>query len=198
DLGRTDLAGDVAPVDQHPRADQRDRGPVQHGLEPRSVVGLHPGLPHRPRQGAVESTRAHEAEPQPPRQLPRHGGLARSRWAVDRDHRLLPPGARHGDVTAQGRPASALSAWTKPGNDVAMQPVSSTTVDPSATSPATTRAMAIRWSPALWTVAPRRRRPPRISRPSGSSTMSAPMRPSSVAMAWIRSDSLTRSSAASR
>src|SRR3990172_6941856 len=75
--------------------------------------------------------------------------------------------------------------------------VSSTTVCPSAASPAMIRAMAIRWSPQLRTTPPRRGVPPRIRRPGGRSSTRAPSLASSAPRVAIRSDSLTRSSAAS-
>ena len=84
-----------------------------------------------------------------------------------------------------------------------MQSIPSTTVGPSARSPATTRAMARRWSPQLDTRAPRNGAAapavrPATRKPSGRSSMATPILPSSEAMARIRSDSFTRSSAASR
>ena len=75
---------------------------------------------------------------------------------------------------------------------------SPTTVLPSASSPAMPMAMAIRWSPLLAHSVPVRCPVPSMIMPSGSSVMLAPIRDSWATVVLMRSDSLIRSSSASR
>src|SRR5487761_1501464 len=69
-------------------------------------------------------------------------------------------------------------------------------VSPSASSPATASAIATRWSPSDRTCAPCSVVGPSIVQPSSLAVMFAPIAASPSAMAAMRSDSLTRSSAA--
>src|SRR5207249_2182536 len=107
---------------------------------------------------------ADRREPREPR-----GQLADPRSPDLRGHVAAVTRRQASTVTA-GRPASALRVSTSPGKDVRTHSVASTTVSPSATRPATTSAMAIRWSPPDATRAPRKRWGPSITMPSGRSS----------------------------
>ena len=84
-----------------------------------------------------------------------------------------------------------------------MQSIPSTSVGPSASSPATTRAIARRWSPQLETARAAERRPARAGGPEPGSRPAAPRSTTPIfaelgaRATRIRSDSFTRSSAAS-
>ena len=92
---------------------------------------------------------------------------------------------------------SRASSWAKPGKLVATLSVSKMRVSPASGSAHTAPAMAMRWSPWLSTTPAARARPPTIS-PSARSSASAPSARNIATVAVLRSDSFTRSSAASR
>src|SRR5262249_16866571 len=172
-LRSAELRADVLAVDDHAAGLEVDRGLVEHAGDGARVVRGDPRLPDRPGERAIEGARVHELEAEAAGELARGRRFAGRRRSGDRDHGL----PLQGSSSAQMCPARELTAATKPGYEVLMQPVSSTIVSPSAMRPATTSAMAMRWSPPLPTVAPRSRVPPSMSRPSGRSTTRAPMRP---------------------
>ena len=85
-----------------------------------------------------------------------------------------------------------------PDRRSAAEPDRSIVVPSVATSPAIAKVIARRWSSRLSVVAPRSAAPPRITRSSPSTLMSAPSAARPAATPAIRSDSLWRSSPAPR
>src|SRR5439155_21906476 len=94
-------------------------------------------------QGAVHGAGRHQRVAKPLGQESGRGALARARRAVDRDHRRL-PAWHQSSARTTGVPARALSVAANCGNEVATHAVSSMTVSPSATRPATASAIATR------------------------------------------------------
>src|SRR3989442_1162832 len=110
------------------------------------VLGGQARLRDGPRQRAIHGAGIQQTVPEPSRQLAGHRRLARSRRTVDGDHRLPSRSVtgHYPSTDAHGSPASAFSTSANWGNEVAMQSVSSMSVSPWATRPATASAMAMR------------------------------------------------------
>ena len=146
----------------------------------------------RPRSGraAARSSRSRSRKPQP-------SGAASAAPTV-----LLPAAheadehdARGGRAHPPRAPRSRSVVELREGDGRARRRPRSR-VSPSAARAATARAMAMRWSPCERTAAPRSGRPPWMTKPSGRSSTSAPIRARPSTSAAMRSLSLTRSSAA--
>src|SRR5438093_587799 len=154
----------------------------------RGVVGVDASLGREHADGAVHRARVDVAEAQAARQGAAGARLSRAGGSVDRDQRPQSP--------STAAPSSARRR-KKPGNETSAASASAISTPPSAASPATPNAMAMRWSPCDSTRPPRRRRPPvpRMTRPSAVAPTATPRR-RSCSSAAMRSLSLTRSSPA--
>src|SRR5262249_41119776 len=170
-----DLAGDVLAVQPDVTVvdDNVERRQMPH--ERSRVLERESGAQHAQRERAVHGAGRNQLVAEPLGEPPCHRRLARAGGAVDRHHEATRPHQRSTVIASP--PASALSVSTNVGNDVCTHAVSSITVSPSATRPATASAIAIRWSPAEATRAPRKRCPPGIAIPSARPSTPPPLSP---------------------
>ena len=153
--GRIERLGHVLAVDVHalPARHEVDAEAPEHGLDGR-VPGKVRARRPRDRSRRCSRTRSRAA---------RRAGGPRALARRPRDRRW----SRRCDGSASSRPPApharsrrhpcppACGTWTKSGYEVAMQSTPSTTVGPSASSPAMTSAIASRWLPSPRSASPR-------------------------------------------
>src|SRR5690606_3684774 len=170
------------------------------GDEPVDVIGRHAGPDRGQAHEAVERPGVEVVPAERPGDALGHRPLAGGGRAVDGDDGSGRPGAHGVPVPASAMPRPAPAAiGTKPGNEVATFSVSPIEMAPAARIAAIANDIAIRWSPFASTRPPEKAAPsgrPSISMPSAVGSAATPRARRPSAMLAIRSDSLTRSSAA--
>src|SRR5439155_15329094 len=148
-------------TDQQPLTlTELEREPADQPAERLVVVEVEAALAGEHAHGPVHGSGVDVREAETPGERPAGRRLPRAGRPVDRDDL----GAHRRSTVAP----SAASRSKKPGNETAAHAGSVISTPPSATSPATANAIAMRWSPPDVMRPPRSRRPPlpRTTRPS--------------------------------